>query len=480
MSLVKNVFNYAEENPNKIAIVEDGISYTYRELIVYVKKIASSLQKRGVKRNNRVVIYRKRDFLCVASILAVNAIGAVYIPISQKWTLEWMNYVIRECDVKLVINEKENMENVNCLQICVENLVTSLTDFKLTCGDLAYILHTSGSTGYPKGVCISSRAAKHFVDWSIETFKIHDSDIVASVNSFAFDMSVLDIFSSLSAGATVDIVPDKIIRFPAAFTEYIEKDKITILYTVPSYICNLISYGLISRRKWSLRLFMFAGEVFDYSKFCKLQNMLPQGITYANLYGPTETNVCLYYVVSMDEINKYGEIPIGIPINGDSVVIDEKNGNELIVFGPNVMDGYVNNNYSDIWYEINGKKGYRTGDAVEQKDGMYFYRGRKDALKKINGYRVDLNGIYSKLLCLEEISNVYANTIKADGVERLILFVLTNSEVEVSNQIKKVRRCLKELPQYMNPWRIIIRKEFPYTDSGKIDGRRLLKEYEEG
>ena len=145
---------------------------------------------------------------------------------------------------------------------------------------------------------ISHKASLNFVDWAYDCFQVHARDRVSNHAPFHFDLSVFDLFTTIKAGATVILVPPGLSVFPLNLAKFIAEQKITIWYSVPSVLIQLVLQGNLDKYQFPhLKHILFAGEVFPLKYLRQLINLLPH-VNYHNLYGPTETNVCTYYSVN--------------------------------------------------------------------------------------------------------------------------------------------------------------------------------------
>jgi amino acid adenylation domain-containing protein len=356
--------------------------------------------------------------------------------------------------------------------------------------DLAYILYTSGSTGDPKGVCVSSHAAYYFPNWAREEFSIDSSCKIASLAPLTFDLSTFDLFSTLCAGATLYLVPETVKMLPSSLSRFLEEHGITTVYAVPSNLARLAARGLLGDRDLSaLKTVLFAGEVFPLPLFRDLESKLPGHIRYCNLYGPTETNVCTYF----DTTNLREDdtaIPIGLPLPGTRLFTLTDDGQyaevgaegELCVDGPAVMSGYLGQSaqLSDCWAQSPGdseSSAYRTGDYTRMReDGNWLYFGRRDNMVKIWGYRVELGEIESCLLTCAGIEQAAVVKVAQDGDfgDSLVAFVVSTpgNSAEVGSR-GIIEYCRKNLPTYMCPQIVHNIEEMPLSHNGKIERREL-------
>jgi acyl-coenzyme A synthetase/AMP-(fatty) acid ligase len=220
------------------------------------------------------------------------------------------------------------------------------------------------------------------------------------------------------------------------------------------------------------------------AQFNKLFNKLPHGVEFANLYGPTETNVCTFYRIP-NNYDKEKELPIGKILPGlkYKIICEENNDfGELVIFGKCVMKNYWGDSINKIeshWYYGDEGIGYKTGDIVSNDGELIHFIGRKDSIVKLNGYRISLNEISKIILECPCVEQVYVDLYTKNKIKQIIAFV-SISEIYKNNyctkQIKNL--CETKLPHYMIP-NIIDVPYFPLTDSGKINGTQLIKNYYE-
>ena len=225
---------------------------------------------------------------------------------------------------------------------------TVAADASRSASDLAYILYTSGSTGVPKGVMLSHANAIAFVDWAAAEFEVGEDDRLSSHAPLHFDLSVLDLYVAAKAGAALVLVPGQLALFPSELGRWIRDAGITVWYSVPSILTLLVLRGKLAETTLpNLRTILFAGEVFPTKYLHQLMQLLPH-VRFANLFGPTETNVCTWYEVPRWEGEPPLSIPIGKPACGDEIFAVADDGSlappgevgELYVRGPSVMQGY--------------------------------------------------------------------------------------------------------------------------------------------
>lgn len=512
----------ATRHPDAEAVRLRDEAITYRELETRSNQLAHALIKSGVTPGDRIGIYLQKSPAAIVSIFGVLKTGACYVPVDANAPGPRLLEIAHQCEFRALItsctlSEKLRRTPTQKWPMSAVFFVDKLADFaglapegfsfsdalpsqsvtppsvKVISHDLAYILFTSGSTGTPKGVMLSHLNALTFVNWGFETFAITPQDRLSNHAPFNFDLSVFDIFVAVKAGAAISLVPEGLSVFPVQLSSFIQDQRITVWYSVPMVLSLLHSRGKLEERDLSaLRWVLFAGEVFPTKHLRALMQKLPHP-KYANLYGPTETNVCAYYEVEPIAPERSAPIPIGKACaNTDLVAIDANGekltgpGNEGLLYarGSIVMQGYYGRPKESAACFIRNpfaagreEKLYCTGDWVTlDEKGNYLFVGRKDHMIKTRGYRVELGEIESVMVAHPAVEEVVALAIPDDEIGNTIRAIVTLSDSRSVTSSELKRHCGEKLPPYMVPEEVEFCDTLPRTGTGKIDRQRLLRE----
>ncbi len=482
---------------DKVAFMFNNETLSYRELHDASNDLALTLQDLGVNKGDRVCFYFHKSFESIISIYAILKLGAIYIPLDPLSPIDRLRKVLKDVNAKAIIHSRTLSNNATVLNetvntICYEYEYAPYGPFnfddlilpEIYADDECYILYTSGSTGTPKGIVHTHKSAVSFAIWGKETFDIESCDTLSNHAPYHFDLSTFDLFASCAAGATTVIFPEFLTKFPTSMASIIEERQITIWYSVPSALIQMmVKGGLENVDTNSLRCILFAGEEFPIKQLQKLRKVLPN-VRLSNLYGPTETNVCTYYDVGEEVGNT--PLPIGKPCEGFEGLLIDEDGNEvlqgevgeLVVAGPHVMEMYWNrdqlNSEKFIHVKNHQNRYYKTGDLARLlEDGNYCFLGRKDRQIKIRGYRVELDEIEYEV---QNFGGVLEGIVIASNQseETFIQATIIPERGQKLEEKQIINYLRSKLPPYAVPSKINIVKTLPRTSSGKVD-RKLLE-----
>lgn len=487
-SLLTGLERAAQLRPDAIAIEGPGDTrLSYERLHSHVQALAAHLLAIGVRAGDRVAILGDKSIAMVTAIHGILRAGAAYVPLSSDWPAARVEHILRDTDARAVIADRAHAPMLS--QVTHASIIWTTsedgTDESLprlpahaaaappaipepTTTDLAYIIFTSGSTGVPKGVMHTHGSALAFVKWAADELKIHPHDRISSHAPFNFDISTFDIFVSTLAGATLVLPAPDVQSVPRRFLAWLEDARITTSYSVPGVWVAGLHHDGTRLHHPELRRIIYAGEPMAPKHVHLLQRALPRAEIY-NFYGPTETNVCTaFQVPRLDPDALPASIPIGIAVSGDHAMVED---GELLIAGDSVMCGY--------WGREPLPPGhfYRTGDLVAWDDalGGYVFHGRRDGMRKIRGFRVELGEIEACLLRHPAAAEAIADVDESDPMHHSVVAFVVPANGVAGNAIALKKHCAEHLPPYMVP-RIIWRTELPRTPTGKVDRMALKKQ----
>ena len=369
----------AQKQPEKCAFKCGSAAISYGQLDDDSGKLASFLVQQGAKPGDRIGVFMPR---CVETIVAVYGIfkaGCIFVPVDPHLTAGGVANLAKDCGMRLLLTHPgktrvlgqlfQRETGLECVVGVGEDFETenqsirrftwnaydsesvrNANENKISANDAAYIMYSSGSTGQPKGITHTHASGLSYSRLSIKTYDVTSQDIIANHSPISFDMSTFGYLTSPLAGATTVLIPEAHTSFPSSLAKLIEAERISIWYSVPlALIQLLLRTQLESFDMSSLRWVKFGGEPFPPKHLKSLMQLWPQA-RFSNVYGPAEVNQCTYYHVpsayATAETNS--PIPIGrVWDETDGLILDEEdriltNGQsgELIISSPTMMQGY--------------------------------------------------------------------------------------------------------------------------------------------
>lgn len=476
----------ADEHADRIALrTLDGQALSYRDLRIRAARIATLLEQKGVKRGEVVGLCMNRRGEMVATLWAILSLGASYLPLDPLYPNDRLRGMAEEAPATLIVAEFEYSDRFENLSIPVWSIdldrrVIDQTEIASPRGpepsDNAYIIYTSGSTGKPKGVEIQHSAAVHFLAAIARNLSFSIDMRLLAVTTISFDISVLELFVTLSQGGEIILVGHEEVSDSKILTRAMETYSVNVLQATPA------TWRLLVESSWTGRQDLKAltgGEALPRDLAEKL---LPLVAELWNVYGPTEATV---WATAERIVDAKQAITIGRPLPSyEAYILDAKRRplpqgtmGDLYLAGPALARGY--RNQPDLTAERfvphafkSGARMYDTGDLARfRSDGRIEYISRRDNQVKLRGFRIELGEIEAVMAKHPAIRQAVC-VVREDnpGDKRLVAYVVLNEALEFNVLLQDLK---SQLPQYMLPNHFVALKEFPLTSSGKIDKKRL-------
>lgn len=503
----------ARRFPEKRAVIDENESITYGELNRRSDQLARFLAGKGLSSGGRAVILIPKSILCITAFSAVLKAGGVYVPLDDEAPVSRLRQILRDAEPEVLLcvlktwpSARRLASGRKMLVVCLDGpLPGSLKNngfydqkallrasskgrlHRRTSLDLAYLLYTSGSTGRPKGVMIRHANVIDFIEWAAPAFGLKAGDRVAQFTPFVFDLSVFDLYGTFRQGATLILISREISLFGEKILQAIEREKITVWFSVPSLLVQMLKSAPEGRyRLRSLKAVIFGGEIFPPLAFSAWKRRYRHPVYY-NIYGPSEATV----MVTRECVTKAPKppqtIPIGKACGHAGVFVLKDDGafarpgeeGELWVSGSAVAAGYWKDPVRTRQFFVKdprpGRDGrvFRTGDRVRVlSGGRYLFLGRKDFQIKFRGHRIELGDVERQFLAIPGVEEAAVLAVRDAGgsVSGLRAFIKMNKTMDRQSLLARLRA---RLPLAMIPREIHEMKRLPRTRNGKLDRQKL-------
>jgi amino acid adenylation domain-containing protein len=441
------------QTPRTTALVFGRESLTYAQLNARANQLAGYLRHQGAGPDQLVGICLERGLNMVVGLLGVLKAGSAYVPLDPKYPLERLRLVLSDAAPRLLLTERAmrgRLPELPAATIELDTLWEEIGSYPAANLDrsltgqrpdhLAYVIHTSGSTGLPKGVMVEHHSVMNLLGSMQQRPGIGAQDSLLAVTTLCFDIAALELYLPLLNGARLVIAPRESVTDATQLMELLDEQRITMLQATPATWRGLLSADWPGKKGLKA---LCGGEALTRDLSMAL---LPKVDSLWNLYGPTETTIwsCIRQVTSerRNESDRHDLIePIGEPIAQTQVIILNPGGQltargeigEIHIAGVGVARGYWNRPeltsarfVADPFGSDTGARMYRTGDLGRLgPDGQIEYVGRNDQQVKIRGFRIELGEIEARLAQHAEVKEV-AVVAREDlpGEKQLVAYVV--------------------------------------------------------
>ncbi|WJV44939.1 non-ribosomal peptide synthetase [Streptomyces flavofungini] len=491
----------AARHPARVALHWEGEDIAYGELADRVETLARHLVDRGVAPGDRVPLYLERGPAQIVAILAVLRAGAAYVPLDLRNPADRIRHVLDDSGGRLLVCGAQGAGTLgtDLPQVCVDGHGRPLAGAdpvdpsRATLparhpGDVAYVIYTSGSTGRPKGVEVADAQVLRLYTSTARRFDFGPHDVWTFFHSYAFDVSVWELWGALLHGGKLALVPDETAQSPADLLALVERLGVTVFSQTPSAFKGVVAADAAegSTRELALRHVVFGGERLDPNTLRPwIEARGDRSPVLVNMYGITETTVhSTFRVITADDLGDRTGSPIGVPIDDLTLHVLDAALNplpaglvgELHVGGAGVTLGYAGRGgltaerfVPDPFSDVPGARLYRSGDLARvTEDGEFEYWGRADAQVKIRGFRIELGEVE---VALAAHPGVAAAVADVRGEQLVVWLVPAAGELPDVPELREHASGL--LPSYMVPAVYTALDEVPLTVNGKADRRAL-------
>jgi long-chain acyl-CoA synthetase len=487
--------------PDKIGLIAGDRRISYRTLAADAARLAQALRGRGVGRGERVVIFLDNSPETVVSIFAVLQAGAVFSVVNPGTKLDKLAYILNNCGARALITEPRLMAVASeaarsapsvafTLVAPFEKLfseITSNTKRQEPAGidlDLAMIVYTSGSTGFPKGVMMTHQNVLTAAT-SITTYlESTADDVVLSVLPLAFDYGLYQALMCVKVGAT--LVLEKSFTYPAVLLDKLRRERVTGLPLVPTVAAVLLQLKNLAPGAFpDLRYITNTAAALPPAHIARLQELFPNTKIFS-MYGLTECKRCTYLPPEQLCVRP-GSVGIAIP-GTEAYVVDESGKKaphgalgELVIRGGHVMKGYWGDPQASERALRPGpfpwEKVLYTGDLFRtDEEGYLYFVARKDDIIKSRGEKVSPKEVENVLY---ELGGVCEAAVI--GVPDALLGMAIKAVVVVDpdaglTERDVIRHCAQRLEDFMVPKAVEFRAALPKSANGKISRRQVMME----
>ncbi|MGW6911272.1 amino acid adenylation domain-containing protein [Streptomyces sp. NPDC054940] len=458
---------FEAQDPAAEAVVCEGVRLTYGELGARVNRLAHALRRRGVGPESRVAVRLPRSLDQIVALWAVLKTGAAYVPVETGYPADRIAYVLADSRVSFVIDEA----NVRDLG---EGEPDTDPGVALRGDHAAYVIHTSGTTGRPKGTVVTHAGIANMLAWMQDEYRLTPDDRVVHKTPVGFDVSVWEVFWTLTRGATLVVARPDGHRDPAYLARLVRDERVTVIHFVPAMLGPFLDEYLPTA---SLRMVSCGGEALPAGLAERFHREC--GARLHNSYGPTE-----FSVTATSHACAPGEpVTIGTPThNSRAYVLDpalrpvpDGITGELYLAGVQLARGYFDRpaptaeRFVADPHGPAGTRMYRTGDLVRRRaDGDLEFVGRADDQIKINGQRVEPAEVEAVLAAVPGVEQaVVLVHDSAAGARQLVGYVTGTPEADPRAHLATL------LPAHMVPVSVHVLPSIPVTPNGKIDRRAL-------
>lgn len=492
-------------SPDTTAIISANCQWSYQDLANFAYSYADILDDRGLVAGDRIILRLDPCPQAIALIIACSLLGLVFVPVSPESPLERVEKILVTTEAKLQIAASANQTSISYKYPIIQGFLSgNILSIKKRIhqksrsvkrqvleSDLAYIIFTSGTTGNPKGIMMTHRAALAFFRALTNYCQLSPKARVGTIAPLQFDFSLLDLGLALGSGATLVQIPRKLTLVPPKLLGYLKRHQVTQLNCVPSIWKLLLHYAAKDIAKLQhLQTTLFAGESFPISDLIKLQSLLPH-LRIINCFGQSESIACSFSEVP-NPLASDAKISLGFAHPGaEMLLLDDEQQEielpdqigEIYLRGANLFSGYWRDPHAtetalipNPLNPLSGEQVFRTGDlAYKGLTGELYLVGRRDLQVKIRGNRIELEEVERRLREHSSVSQATAIALNLpeDTILAAFLVIERSKPVPTTRELRIF--CQETMLDYMIPSEIHFLDILPTTINGKVNRQALTQ-----
>lgn len=464
---------------NSSSITFKGKTYDKRTINEFSAILENNLAAKSIAKDEVVAISMKRSYWIVIAMYTFHRLGIPYLIINSTFPNERVKYMLETGNINHIISDDIIKQRyVGYDVISVDHLEMGDEKIQPLGSDIMYLAFTSGTTGKPKAIAVSSEGFEEFAKSFIESGALDGVSRNVCMTDFSFDIIYCETLIPLSKGMNVVIADEDDNSNVKRRCALIQDNHIDFIQCTPSALAMMKMLDEKMDFLDGVKTLLLGGEALPDSLLKSLN--LKKNLRVLNYYGPTETTVWATY----SDLTGKNVVNIGKPLSNTTVYILDNNAKpvpdgqqgEICIGGKSLAQGYYHNEEttSKAFIMYNGERVYRTGDLGYIENGTIFCCGRKDFQVKVRGHRIETDEIDSQMMQMDGIKSSVTTTYQTESGTELISFYISENKIDESILRKNL---LKFLPDYMIPTTIVWKENFSYTSNGKTDRIEMVNAY---
>ncbi|XP_046368705.2 beta-alanine-activating enzyme-like [Haliotis rufescens] len=496
------------EQSYKVAVqFDDGVNksfITYQDLCNTANIVSEVLRSSGVD-NETVGLCVPPNIHLPSVLLGILQTPASFFPFDSDGSV-YLRQALPQVGVRFLLVDVDHLQRledvtntlhgavVPCMELFELGLVlVSLRDIlpRPQASSLAYCITTSGTTSVPKVVRVPHSCIVPNIQHLRKIYELNSEDLCFLASPLTFDPSIVEIFVTLTSGATLLMTNNEVKASPKKLLEILyHRNRVSVLQMTPSLLLrfgpSVLKSTLLSQRS-SVRTLALGGENLPTLAILRSAVAPDCRATFYNLYGVTEVScwaTCFRFDATYLEQGEEGPIPLGAVLDGTEVKVTDSDGHQVtcgegrLQIGSSERVCLLNAETEAVLESLPVWRD--TGDIVYVRDdGTITYIGRYDDQIKRHGKRLNTSAIQHAVQQLPAIIDSRVLSL----ADRLLLFVVTDSPCEevqhASLKMAVTSHLQKTLPSHYQPDQVMLVEQIPLTKHGKTDTKLLATLWEE-